>query len=84
MTTMSEAHLREMIERAAECGARKALARVGLHDEGAANDVGDLRELLSAWRDVKRTALRTAVKFVTAVVLAAIAGAVGLATYTRS
>jgi hypothetical protein len=61
-----------LIERAAEEGARRALAAVGLHDEDAANDVRDLRTLLAAWRSAKRTAWQTAVKVLTTAVLAAL------------
>lgn len=46
--------LRAMLEKAAEDGAKKALAAVGLHDEDAADDVRDLRNLMADFRTVKR------------------------------
>lgn len=46
--------LRAMLEKAAEDGAKKALAAVGLHDEDAADDVRDLRQVMADWRAVKR------------------------------
>lgn len=46
---------RAMLEKAAEDGARRALAAVGLHDEDAADDVRDLRHLMADYRAVKRS-----------------------------
>lgn len=56
--------LKAIVEKAAEDGARKALAGVGLHDEDAANDVRDLRQVMADWRAMKRgvlTALANAI-----------------------
>ena len=47
--------LRAVVEEASELGARRALARLGLADEAARDDIGDLRQLLSAWRDAKKS-----------------------------
>ena len=52
--------LRAIAEEAGELGATRALARAGLTDAGAAADVAELRELLRAWRDAKRSAWRAA------------------------
>jgi len=52
---------RAAVEEAAELGARRALARLGLADEAARDDVSELRELLKAWRDAKRSAWKAAV-----------------------
>ena len=52
------ATLRAIAEEAGELGATRALARLGLSDEGAVRDVAELRELLGAWREAKRSALR--------------------------
>ncbi len=54
------ATLRAIAEEAGEAGARRALARLGLEDAGAAKDMAELRELLGAWRDAKRSALKAA------------------------
>lgn len=62
--------LRAMIEEAGELGARRALARLGLGDEAATGDVAELRELLKAWRDAKRSALKAAIGWVVRMVLA--------------
>lgn len=53
--------LRALIEEASELGARRALARLGLADEAARDDIGDLRQLLGAWRDAKKSAWKAAV-----------------------
>lgn len=70
--------LEVLLDRAAEEGARRALAAIGLEDGRAAADVRDLRELLSAWRQAKRAAWQTAVRFVTTVVLAALLAGLAL------
>jgi hypothetical protein len=54
------ATLRGIVEEAGELGAARALARLGLGDVGAAKDMAELRELLAAWRDAKRSALKAA------------------------
>ena len=53
--------LRALVEEASELGARRALARLGLADEAARADIGDLRQLLGAWRDAKHSAWKAAV-----------------------
>jgi hypothetical protein len=55
---LEAAELRAMMEKAAEEGAKKALASVGLHDEDAADDVRNLRNLLSDWREFRSAAMR--------------------------
>ena len=59
---LSEAQLQAMFLQAAEAGARKALARIGLHDKDAPHDLRELRGLLEAWRDAKRTVTQTVVR----------------------
>lgn len=48
--------LRAIVEEAGELGATRALTRLGLADAGAQADVAELRALLEAWRDAKRSA----------------------------
>ena len=43
--------LRAIVEEASELGAARMLARMGLNDDGAPDDLSELRELLRAWRD---------------------------------
>ncbi|MCW2313349.1 DUF6127 family protein [Rhodoferax antarcticus] len=55
----------ELLERAAERGAIRALANLGLENGHAACDIRELRGLLDAWRDARRTAWQTVVKVLT-------------------
>lgn len=71
------ATLRALVEEASEEGARRALARLGLEDAGAGKDMAELRELLAAWRDAKRSAIKTALGWVVNMLLALVL--VGLA-----
>jgi len=64
-----------MLARAAEKGAERALADVGLDGEEAALDIRDLRSLLDYVRLVCRTAIQTVVRMITTgVMLALLAG----------
>ena len=62
----------DLLDRAAERGAERALAHIGLENGHAAKDIRELRDLLEAWRDARRTAWQTAVKVVTTGILAAL------------
>jgi hypothetical protein len=48
--------LRALAEEASELGAERVLERLGLADRAARSDLDELRGLLGAWRDAKRTA----------------------------
>ncbi len=73
--TSRDADVEEMLEKAAERGAKKALADVGLIDEGAAADIRDLRSLLEAMRMAKHTAWQTIIRVITTgLILALMAG----------
>ena len=67
---MVDNELQGLLEQASETGARRALAQLGLDDASAAKDMGELRELLSAWRDAKRSARKAAIGWVVRMVLA--------------
>jgi len=72
---MPEAEFEAILARAAEAGAKRALADVGLEGEEAALDIRDLRSLLDCIRFVRRTAVQTVVRLLTtAVMLALLAG----------
>ena len=62
--------LHELIAEASEQGAARALARLGLNDEAAPKDMAELRELLSAWRDAKRSARKAAIGWLVRITLA--------------
>lgn len=63
--SLSDAELELLLQKAAECGAKKALHDIGLHDEEAAGDMRELRGILDTWRDTKRTAWKTFVGWFT-------------------
>jgi len=74
--TVPQAEFEAMLERAAERGARHALSEVGLEGPEAASDIRELRGLLDAFNEAKKTAGLTIVKMlVTGLVMALMAGA---------
>ena len=50
----------------------RCLAHLGLENGHAARDIRDLRDLLEAWRDARRTAWQTTIKVATTGILAAL------------
>ena len=62
----------DLLDRAAERGAERVLAHLGLENGHAARDIRELRGLIEAWRDARRTAWQTAVKVTTTGILAAL------------
>ena len=62
----------ELLAHAAERGAERVLAHLGLENGHAARDIRELRDLLEAWRDARRTAWQTTVKVITTGLLAAL------------
>ncbi len=64
------ATLRALVEEASELGAERALARIGLGDEKAGDDLREVRQLLGAWRDAKRAARNAAIGWVVRIGLA--------------
>lgn len=53
IVVLSEIEFHSIVQNAAEAGAKRALESVGLHDDGAGNDVRDLRTLIADWRNVR-------------------------------
>ena len=70
MLLMRKEDFDEMLNNAAERAAERCLAHLGLENGSAAKDIRDLRDLLEAWRDARRTAWRTAIRVITTGVLA--------------
>ena len=64
--------LDELLTRAAEKGAERALAALGLENGHAAKDIRDLRGLIEAWRQARQTAWQTLIKLLTTGVLVAL------------
>ena len=79
--------LRALIEEASEKGAERALGALGLRDATARRDMDELRELLQAWRDAKKSALRAVAAWMVRIGLAllvlAMAAKVGLMELVR-
>jgi hypothetical protein len=73
--------LRALVEEASQAGATRALGALGLDDPRARRDMDDLRELLSAWRDAKRSARQAVVSWAVRVCLALLL--IGLAVRLR-
>ncbi len=72
--------LRAIAEAAGELAAVRAMARIGLSDAGAEGDLKELRELLAAWRDAKKSAVRAVLGWVMRMLLALVL--VGIAVKT--
>ena len=75
-TTLTPEELEAMLDRAAKRGAREALHALGLHDDTAAKDIQEMRNLLDSWRDTKRSIWGAAIRWGTIAVLTFIATAV--------
>ena len=73
--------LRALAEEASAVGAERALSMLGLTGPAARRDMDELRELLSAWRDAKRSAWRAVVTWVVRVAGAAVL--IGIAVKLR-
>ncbi len=71
--TLSRGALEEMLAKAAELGARRALESVGLSDAEAIDDVRGLRGLMQAYRTMKNSALREFGKGIAYAILAFVA-----------
>ena len=56
MVTLPQEEFEAILERAAERGARHALSAVGLDGPEAARDISELRSLLDAFNEAKKTA----------------------------
>ena len=69
---MSNADLEILLARAAEEGARRALADVGLGGKDAVLTIHDMRSLLECISFVRRTAVQTAVHVITTGILIAL------------
>ena len=68
--------LEAMLDRAARRGAREALKSLGLQDDDAHKDLHEMRTLLEAYRDTKKSIWNTAVRISTVALLSFIAASV--------
>ena len=73
---LSPEELEDMLDNAARRGAKEALRSIGLLDDDAQKDIIEMRSLLEAWRDTRKSFWSTVVKLTTVALLTFIAGAV--------
>jgi hypothetical protein len=73
---LSPEELEDMLDRAARRGAKEALRSIGLLDDSAQRDITEMRSLLEAWRDTRKSIWTTTIRIFTVGVLTFIAGAV--------
>lgn len=73
---LSHEELEAMLDRAARKGAKEALASIGLLDDTAHKDMTEMRSLLEAWRDTRKSLWSTVIRTTTTAILVFIAGAV--------
>lgn len=66
----------EELEAMLDKSAKRALESIGLTDENAARDIREMRSLLDAWRETRKSIWNTTVKIGTVAILTFIAGAV--------
>ena len=64
--------LDDLLTRAAERGAERCLAHLGLENGHAARDIRELRDLLGAWRSARATAWQTVIRVTTTAFLSII------------
>ena len=74
--TLTIEQIEEMLDKAARRGAKEALRSMGLLDDDAARDIIEMRSLLEAWRDTRKSVWSTIVKVTTVALLTFISGAV--------
>ena len=68
--------LEAMLDRAARRGAREALKSLGLQDDDAHKDLLEMRTLLEAYRDTKKSIWQTVVRISTVALLSFVAASV--------
>lgn len=78
ITFLTKAELELLLQRAAERGAQKALADVGLDGDYAETDIRDLRTLLRAINLAKKTAWQTFIRVLTAGILTALMAGIAI------
>jgi hypothetical protein len=73
---LSPEELEDMLDRAARRGAKEALRSIGLLDDDAHKDITEMRSLIEAWRDTRKSIWSTVTRLATVALLTFIAGAV--------
>ena len=73
---LTSEELEAMLDRAARRGAREALKSLGLQDDDAHKDLHEMRTLLEAYRDTKKSIWSTVVRISTVALLSFVAASV--------
>ena len=76
MANLTPEELEAMLDRAARRGAKEALRSIGLLDEDAHKDIIEMRSLLEAYRDTKKSVWTTVVRITTIALLSFVAASV--------
>ena len=76
MSNMPPEELEAMLDRAARRGAKEALRSIGLLDDDAHKDITEMRGLLEAYRDTKKSVWTTVVRITTIALLSFVAASV--------
>jgi hypothetical protein len=76
MINISEEQLEVILDRAAKRGAKEALSELGLQDDQAQKDIHEMRSLLDAYRDTKKSIWTTFIKLATVAILSFVAASV--------
>jgi hypothetical protein len=76
MSNISPEELEAMLDRAARRGAKEALRSIGLLDDDAHKDITEMRGLLEAYRDTKKSVWTTVVRITTIALLSFVAASV--------
>ena len=66
---LSPEELEDMLDRAARRGAKEALRSIGLLYDSAQKDITEMRSLLEAWRDTRKSVWSTVTRLVTVCLL---------------
>ena len=76
MSNIPSEELEAMLDRAARRGAKEALRSIGLLDDDAHKDITEMRGLLEAYRDTKKSVWTTVVRITTIALLSFVAASV--------
>jgi hypothetical protein len=78
MVTLTETHFYQLQQDAAEQGADRALAKLGLENGEAREDLDDLRSLLRTLKTMRSEAMKQVVRFITLAILMGLAGVLAM------
>ena len=74
--TLTPEELELILDRSAKRGAKLVLRELGLHDDTAAEDMREVRSLLTTWRQTRLSIWNTFVKITTVAIFSFVAAAI--------